>query len=586
MTTDLVGKATGRGGCGCGGGVRGQRGGGGCGGSCGGSCGGGAPARGSSYRRPRFFGGMLLCEDDLQSISDYMLAKRRLTNRSVFGAGVVCGLDVTCDRCESGSVAVAPGYALDCCGNDIVVDCPEQVDVIALVRDLRERKGVECGEPCEDHPHDEYVLNIVYAEQPTDPVAPYAADDCAVGDCEFSRVLEGYRFELSCCAHLPQPSYRGRREADHRCCSCTASPEPTIIEVLRECLDIDDEDSQEDARAMSRVIKLAMTQSREEPAKAEAEEVPQHLVHHIPLKKEFDEFEGDEVELMPAFTLVSQATAALAADAAARAGSGPGMRIPIGRRRMLEVRSSALATRLLGSEQLAELSPGERDRVTRILNTAKEQQDLAAVGVQDQMLLGQGFSATEAEEAYVRDATRLRSRVLHGLVASGRSGCREYRDVAGLKLDRLDERAAAEAKVLGRSFLTLFARCLCSAVNPPCPTCTDALVPIARVRVDGCDVVEVCALERHWVHSPRALAYWFPVVEAVRETLECRCCGEERCEKKGVVRAREVDVMKDQALMAARLLRPPEEIPVLRDIMTALGDEIVERAGAPVGRPH
>ena len=84
--------------------------------------------------------------------------------------------------------------------------------MIALVRDLRDRMGVDCGEPCEDHPRDEYVLNIVYAEQPTDPVAPYAADDCAIGDCEFSRVREGYRFELSCDA---------------------AEPEPTITDVLR-----------------------------------------------------------------------------------------------------------------------------------------------------------------------------------------------------------------------------------------------------------------------------------------------------------------------------------------------------------------
>jgi hypothetical protein len=560
MTTGLVGKGTSGGGCGCGGG-HGQRGGGcGCGGSCGGSCGGGAPTRGSSYLRPQFFGGMLLCEDDLQSISDYMLAKRRLTNRSMFGAGVVCGLDVTCHRCESGSVAVAPGYALDCCGNDIVVDCPEQVDVIALVRDLRDRMGVDCGEPCEDHPRDEYVLNIVYAEQPTDPVAPYAADDCAVGDCEFSRVRESYRFELSCDA---------------------TEPEPTITDVLRECLDIDDEDSQEDARTMSRVIALAMSQSREKPAEAEAEEQKQ-VVHDIPLKREFDEFEGDEVELMPAFTLVSRATAALAADAASRAGRGPAMRINTGRRRMLEVRSRALATRLLASEQLAELSPDERDRMTRILNTAKEQRDLASVEAHDQVLLAQGFSGTEAEEAYVRDSTRLRSRVLQGLVASGRSGCREYRDVAGLKLDRLDERAPAEAKVLGRSFLSLFARCLCSAVNPPCPTCTDALVPIARVRVDGCDVVGVCALERHWVNSPRALAYWFPVVEAVREILESRCCREEKYQQR-VVRERELDVLRDHALTVARLVRPPEEVPVLRDIMTALGDEFVESGVRHVG---
>ena len=85
-----------RSGCGCGGGG----GGGGCSGGCGSGCTcTGAPA-GTVCVRPQFFGGMLLTEDDLQAIIDYVVAKRRLTNRSVFGAGVVCGLDVTCDPCD------------------------------------------------------------------------------------------------------------------------------------------------------------------------------------------------------------------------------------------------------------------------------------------------------------------------------------------------------------------------------------------------------------------------------------------------------------------------------------------------------
>src|SRR5204862_8356087 len=37
-----------------------------------------------------------------------------------------------------------------------------------------------------------------YAETPAAPVAPYAPDDCATGECEFSRISEGYRFELRC----------------------------------------------------------------------------------------------------------------------------------------------------------------------------------------------------------------------------------------------------------------------------------------------------------------------------------------------------------------------------------------------------
>ena len=45
---------------------------------------------------------MLLTEDDLQAVVDYTVAKRRLTNRHVFGPGVVCGLEVDCDPCDPG----------------------------------------------------------------------------------------------------------------------------------------------------------------------------------------------------------------------------------------------------------------------------------------------------------------------------------------------------------------------------------------------------------------------------------------------------------------------------------------------------
>ena len=51
---------------------------------------------------------------------------------------------------------------------------------------------------------------------------------------------------------------------------------------------------------------------------------------------------------------------------------------------------------------------------------------------------------------------------------------------------------------------------------------------MARVQVEDCEVVDVCALERHWVLTPRNLAYWFPIVEALRELLERRCCDDNR----------------------------------------------------------
>src|SRR5262245_35520973 len=120
-------------GCGCGGGS------GGCSGSCGcaskGAISVGTPTTGSvcdpcqdaAFVRPRFFAGQLLTEDDFEALVAYIVGKNKFRNARLFGAGVVCGLEVGCDPC--GGVIVRPGYALDCCGNDLVLSCDRRLDI-------------------------------------------------------------------------------------------------------------------------------------------------------------------------------------------------------------------------------------------------------------------------------------------------------------------------------------------------------------------------------------------------------------------------------------------------------------------------
>ena len=202
--------------CGCGGA-------GGSGGGC--SCGGAgcATCRPDGFVYPRFFAGELLTEDDLSLLVEYVVAKNRLHNRALFGDGVVCGLDVTCHPCDPGKVIVQPGYALDCCGNDILVPCPQELDINAMVRDLRRHvKGdFDCTDPCMDRassgansltnraganasaifvpPVRKYCLYVRFCEQLSDPVAAYATDgSCPPQPCEPTRVREGFRFELRC----------------------------------------------------------------------------------------------------------------------------------------------------------------------------------------------------------------------------------------------------------------------------------------------------------------------------------------------------------------------------------------------------
>lgn len=83
--------------------------------------------------RTRFFDGMFLTQADLENEQRYWRLKRRLTNR-MLGAGVAWGLRVGFDQSRR-TFTLSPGYAIDCCGNDLVVECPVEVSA----RELLER---------------------------------------------------------------------------------------------------------------------------------------------------------------------------------------------------------------------------------------------------------------------------------------------------------------------------------------------------------------------------------------------------------------------------------------------------------------
>jgi hypothetical protein len=248
---NAMSKSSKSGGCGCGGsgGGCGCGGGGGCG--CGGSKGsttatcvsgevGCTTCNDQGFARPAFFAGQLLTEEDLQALGDYVVGKNRLHNRHLFGDGVVCGLEVTCNPCGGETVTVHPGYALDCCGNDLLLSCPTELNINAMARSLRREMlgGHDCGDPCADKRQQpptttpgqtgetgtkiggseivkgsplrdktsaaapltrHYCLYAHYCEEKTDPVSPYSTDDgCNFQVCQPTRVREGIRFQLRC----------------------------------------------------------------------------------------------------------------------------------------------------------------------------------------------------------------------------------------------------------------------------------------------------------------------------------------------------------------------------------------------------
>lgn len=79
--------------------------------------------------RPRYFDGRALTAADLHAEQNYRREKAWLHNRMLHGYGIVSGLDVTVQENENDAVQVviAPGYALDGYGRELIV--PESLSV-------------------------------------------------------------------------------------------------------------------------------------------------------------------------------------------------------------------------------------------------------------------------------------------------------------------------------------------------------------------------------------------------------------------------------------------------------------------------
>jgi len=130
--------------------------------------------------RPRFFSGQVLSEADLNGLENYVLAKNRLHNRFLHGSGVVCGLEVVCNECD-GYVTVKPGYAIDSCGNDIVVCKDTPLDVLRAIQECCTKRRRDPCDPYQpaDNPQckeseQHWCITIEYQEKEARGVMPLA----------------------------------------------------------------------------------------------------------------------------------------------------------------------------------------------------------------------------------------------------------------------------------------------------------------------------------------------------------------------------------------------------------------------------
>jgi len=145
-----------------------------------------SPARGGTVRT-RYFTGMFITKEDLETDQRNVRLKRALMNKAM-GQGVVWGLRSGLD---GDAVCVLPGYGVDCCGNDLVLTQAYRVEAEALVRDPAARALL--AEPGPKRMH----LVLEYFECP-EAVRPVHGDPCANdARCEPSRVRETVRLRLA-----------------------------------------------------------------------------------------------------------------------------------------------------------------------------------------------------------------------------------------------------------------------------------------------------------------------------------------------------------------------------------------------------
>lgn len=169
--------------------------------------------------RPNFFCGQMLTDADLTAMVEWT-RKRLALARYRDGWGVVCGLDVSCGPPSGGgssccddagpAVYLNPGYAIDCCGNDLVVCEPLRVDLSSMCRPAEDPCDPQPKPSTPKDPQDagakegptdcfEFAkgdlfavqLNLRYDEDLTQGQRAMFRSGCSdVGLCEYTRVLE------------------------------------------------------------------------------------------------------------------------------------------------------------------------------------------------------------------------------------------------------------------------------------------------------------------------------------------------------------------------------------------------------------
>ena len=151
------------------------------------------------FRRLTYFHGQMLAASDFQGEQKYFIEKLRLRNRCLHGYGVACGLSVSrippAESCGTDPdprqprVTLHPGVALDCLGNEIVIRCDCEVELLPLLSGRDQDRF---------HDGDSVYLCVEYWEQATRPTRGVYAGSCGgAAECEYGWRQDSYRVRVT-----------------------------------------------------------------------------------------------------------------------------------------------------------------------------------------------------------------------------------------------------------------------------------------------------------------------------------------------------------------------------------------------------
>lgn len=563
------------GGCGCGGSSGGK-----CAGCCGSQSFPGKPIEATScdtceeqaFVRPRFFAGQLLTEDDLEALNAYVIGKNRLHNSRLWGDGVVCGLEVVCGPCGGDTVVVRPGYALDCCGNDLVLTCDRELDIGDMIASLREQlhPGHNCGHPCvEDTKHepciepsetspknpdaqrakvkrtaramrsmmkpdgtlddaqldqpeskhpDEYCLYIRYHETPTEPTAPYpVGDECGTTACEATRVVEGVRFELRC-----PTNHDDRDDLFARLMRFLGelSPDGKLGDEIRFL--------QYFARTAGSALRRLEHYEKTKTVELDDE----YLDRRTFLRARLDDpsTAGDErVEYLAEW--IAEGGGELRPQ-----GHGKGKKqAPIEHERTYFDEAEKKFGRPVEGDLLYAHLGKESLPLYHTLREKTPKLDEIDDPVVRLYSLGWAHTPEMSRRVWTAIANVRTAFLRVQLAEVNQTDCLHTSELTQLSIAepaRSERTAVPDLELLLRITrrllriaFAMFAERVCIDATPPCPECSDPSVLLACVKVVGCKVIEICNFERKFVLGPRALRHWLPPINWLGDIIEELCCA-------------------------------------------------------------